>query len=182
MEHRTDQRLPDHERVVQGSRDLSASRIGVSCNAELSQRSSDVEVGPLADHAVLLELKDDDQRKVDFAPGSREPAPVPVLSPRKASLDDDCIVCVMHDLGLEPEIGKSLLILIQERVDAGLAVPDLSCGHDLVARVTEGGDAAIEVVGVFSLHVLTDRRFTQLSQTRRQLTTKNIGRMLDRDR
>ena len=60
MKQGADQRFADHDRVIQSSRNLSASGIGISGDAELSKRSPDVEVGPLADHAFVLELKNDD--------------------------------------------------------------------------------------------------------------------------
>ena len=167
MDKRPDQRLADHERVIECRGDLSAPGIGISRDAELSQRGPYVEVGPLADHAFLFELKDDDQRKVDFAAGRGKTPPVPIVRSGKSALDDDCTVCVMNGLGMEAEVGKSLLVLIKERGHPGVAVPDLSCRDDLVARVAEGRDAAIEVVGVFGFHVLEDRRLTQLSQAGR---------------
>jgi len=164
VEQRADRGLADHERVIHGSRDPSASGIGISRHAELSKRGSDVEIGPLADHAFIFEFEDDDQRKVDFAAGRRKTPPVPIVCSDEASLDDDRIVCVMHSLGLEPEVREALLVLIQKCVDSGVAVPDLSGSHDLVPRVAESRDAASEVVGVFGLHVLTDRRLPYLPQ------------------
>jgi hypothetical protein len=79
---------------------------------------------------------------------------------------------VVHDLRFETEVGESLPVVIQERVDPGVAVPDLSGSDDLVSRMAEGGDATIEVVGVFSFHMLTDRRLTELAQTRHHAWVK----------
>jgi hypothetical protein len=41
-------------------------------------------------------------------------------------------------------------------------------GNDLIARVGEGGDAALEVVSVFGLHVLTHDGLPLLTQGRLQ--------------
>src|SRR5437879_13736755 len=86
------------------------------------------------------------------------------------ALDNDGVVCVMHGLGMEVEIGNTLLVLMEEGADPGVAVPDLACRDDLVARVTEGLDAALEVVTVLGFQVLADRRLTPLSQPTRPVS------------
>src|SRR5712691_2751055 len=61
---------------------------------------------------------------------------------------------------VKPEVGESFLIFQQEGVDARMPVPDLAGRDDLVARMRERRDAAIEIVGVLGLHVLPDCRFS----------------------
>src|SRR2546428_11215689 len=66
-----------------------------------------------------------------------------------------------------------------------MAVPDLARCDDLVARVVEGRDAALEIVGVFGLHVLVDGSLPQLAQGRFQrprLTTLPVELRREQDR
>src|ERR1700674_3847692 len=149
--------------MIQHCRDLSSRRIGIPSHTELRQCRPDIEVGSLADHSVVFKHKDDDQGEVDFAAGCWKPSPAAVVCSSEPAFDDHRIVCVMHVLRIETEVGESLLVLVQERVDSSMAIPYLPGGDDLISRLSERCYAPVEFVRVLGLHVLEDRRLTPLS-------------------
>src|SRR6266576_2795364 len=155
-QHRTEHRLTDHDRVVESRRDLSGARVGISRDAQLSEWGANVEIGPLTDHAVTVELKDDDQREVDFAPRRRKAPPASKMGPGESTLDDHGPGRVMEGLGMEPEVGESSLVFLKQTVDAIAAIPHLAGGDDLVTRMRKRSDAAFEFVGVLGGHVFHD--------------------------
>ena len=66
-------------------------------------------------------------------------------------------------LRVKLEVREPSLVLLQESIHTGMAVPDLTGGDDFVARMCESSYAAIEVVRVLGLHVLADRGFAPLA-------------------
>src|SRR5437879_12402088 len=118
--------------VRPGNWDLARRRV-VSAGSLCRSRSS-------RSHALLFELKDDDQRKVDFAAGRGKTPPVPIVRSGKSALDDDCTVCVMNGLGMEAEVGKSLLVLSKQRGTPGAADPYLSGREPRLAMEGDGGE------------------------------------------
>ncbi len=67
---------------------------------------------------------------------------------------------MVDHLRLEMEVGKPPLVLLKQGIHAGVSVPDLAGGDDLVAGMRKGCDATVKFVSVLRLHVLEDRRLT----------------------
>src|SRR5438132_6225205 len=64
------------------------------------------------------------------------------------TLDDHSFRCVMERLGVETEVRKSSLVLLEQRVDAIVAIPNFAGGDDLVTGMRKYCDAAVELVRV----------------------------------
>src|SRR5713226_3081164 len=82
---------------------------------------------------------------------------------RESALHDHRLGRVVKRLRTEKEIGEPLLVRLEECIHTGLAVPDFPCGDYLVTRIRECRDAAVEVVRVLRLHVLSDRCLAMLT-------------------
>src|SRR5712691_6190174 len=82
---------------------------------------------------------------------------------RESALHDHRLGRVVKRLRMEKEIGEPLLVRLEECIHTGLAIPDFPCGDYLVTRIRECRDAAVEVVRVLRLHVLSDRCLAMLT-------------------
>src|SRR5437879_12918151 len=80
------------------------------------------------------------------------------------TLDDHSFRCVMERLGVETEVRKSSLVLLEQRVDAIVAIPNFAGGDDLVTGMRKYCDAAVELVRVLGRHVLLHLRLPLLER------------------
>src|SRR5438552_172054 len=162
VEGRPDHCPADHDGVIERGGEFTHPGVWISRHAQLPEGRSDVEIRPLTDHLLSLELEDDDQAEVDLPSGRGQAAPVPAVGPGKPSFHDHGFGRVMEGLRVKAEIREALLVFLEESVDARMAIPHLPGRDDLVPRMREHRDAALEVMCVLSLHMLEHGRLTLL--------------------
>jgi len=136
------------------TRRLIACSIAAETCAKLAEEGADIEVRPFTHHAIAFEHEHDDEWKVDVASGRWQVAPHAGVCAGKPSFDNHGGLCVVNHVGRKREVWKRRLVLVQQVRHTVMPVPDLAGGHNLVARMREGADAALELLGVLGGDVL----------------------------